>query len=240
MSETFVRVQATYRGRLGVEVGIFVAVDHLRRAGRLTPAETERYLEIDDWFLEHLPHPPFYADGNTVGAVTWFREPVPPAMASRVLALRDLLTAHGVEHEEVRSSDPGVEIYRDDVQVGVVPHERGEPTAPSGVELAPTTAGSKRAVSVSPIRAVVLGTSEAVEVVREGLRRQGYVVLGPGDPLPHGLEEGQVLRVADEEGAGTAGPAPVVWNPVDGPAALVSALAARGVDARLGVAGPPT
>jgi hypothetical protein len=30
----YVRVHATYRGRLGVEVEIFVAVDQLRRAGR--------------------------------------------------------------------------------------------------------------------------------------------------------------------------------------------------------------
>lgn len=39
MSErTYVRIQVGYRGRLGVEAGLFVAVDQLRRAGRLTAA----------------------------------------------------------------------------------------------------------------------------------------------------------------------------------------------------------
>lgn len=76
----YVRVQAGYRGRLGVEVGVFVAVDHLRRAGRLTIEQEALYLDIDDWFNEHLPNPGFYADGNSVGAVTWFRHPVPEHM----------------------------------------------------------------------------------------------------------------------------------------------------------------
>ena len=74
------RVQAGYRGRLGVEVGVFVAVDHLRRAGRLTIEQEALYLDIDDWFNEHLANPGFYADGNSVGAVTWFRHPVPEQM----------------------------------------------------------------------------------------------------------------------------------------------------------------
>lgn len=82
IGERFVRVQAAYRGRLGVEVGVFVAVDHLRRAGRLTPDEEALYLDIDDWFTEHLPNPDFYADGNSIGAVTWFKSPVPPQMHS--------------------------------------------------------------------------------------------------------------------------------------------------------------
>src|SRR5690242_16314895 len=97
MSErTYVRLQAGYRGRLGIEVGPFVAVDHLRRAGRLTPAEEAQYLDIDDWFLAELPNPDFYADGNSIGAVTWFKDPVPEPMQSRVDVLCGILTAHGV------------------------------------------------------------------------------------------------------------------------------------------------
>jgi hypothetical protein len=64
----FVRLQTSYRGSLGVEVGIFVAVDHLRRAGRLTPDEEDLYFDIDDWFRDELPNPPFYEDANGVGA----------------------------------------------------------------------------------------------------------------------------------------------------------------------------
>ncbi len=145
MPETFARVQVTYRGRLGVEVGVFVAVDHLRRAGVLSDVERETYLDIDDWFLEHLPTPGFYADGNSIGAVTWFRTPLPEPMQTRVDALCEILRAHGVPFETVRSTDPGTRVYEDELQIGVVPSVRGEPTPmPEGVVQSPTTAGSKR------------------------------------------------------------------------------------------------
>lgn len=68
----FERVHTDYNGRLGVPVGVFVAVDHLRRAGRLTADDEALWLAIDDWFVAHLPEPPHYADGNTTGVITWF------------------------------------------------------------------------------------------------------------------------------------------------------------------------
>lgn len=146
MQSPYVRVQARYRGRLGVEVGIFVAVDHLRRAGVLSPAEEARYFDIDDWFLDRLPNPPFYEDGNSVGAITWFKSPVPREMSERVDAMCAILTAHDVPYDVVGSDDPGEQIYEDDFQIGVIPRVRQEPTPmPEGLELSATTAGSKRA-----------------------------------------------------------------------------------------------
>lgn len=139
------RVQARYVGRIGVEVGIFVAVDHLRRAGRLSDNEIETYLDIDDWFQEHLPEPPFYADGNSIGAVTWFKLPLPQPMTERIDRLVTILDAHGVEHDTVESDDPGEIVYDDCYQVGVVPRARQEQTLmPADVVLGPTSAGSKR------------------------------------------------------------------------------------------------
>jgi FMN phosphatase YigB (HAD superfamily) len=157
MSErSYVRLQVGYRGRLGVEVGLFVAVDHLRRAGRLTAAEEAQYLDIDDWFLAELPNPDFYADGNTVGAVTWFKDPLPEPMRSRVETLCAILTAHDVAWSRVTSSDPGTVVYEDEFQVGIVPYERGEPTPlPAGTMLRPTSGGSKRAVAASKVRHVL-------------------------------------------------------------------------------------
>ncbi|MET9273265.1 HAD-IA family hydrolase [Kribbella sp. NPDC003557] len=157
MSErTYVRLQAGYRGRLGVEVGLFVAVDHLRRAGRLTPAEEARYLDVDDWFLANLPNPAFYADGNSIGAVTWFKDPIPPPMRELVDSLLEILDAHDVAWEQVTSGDPGTIVYEDEFQVGVVPYVRGEPTPlPDGTVLTPTSGGSKRAVAGSRIRHVL-------------------------------------------------------------------------------------
>lgn len=134
----YTRVQARYRGRLGIEVGIFVAVDHLRRAGYLSPDQQALYAEVDAWFQEHLPNPPFYDDGNSVGAVTWFKTPVPVEMMIRVDQLRGILNTHGVEHDVVTSSDPGEQIYEDVFQVGVIPHLRGEQSPlPDGLVLAP-------------------------------------------------------------------------------------------------------
>lgn len=142
---SFLRVQVRYRGRLGVEVGIFVAVDHLRRAGMLSAEEEGSYLDIDDWFREHLPNPPFYEDGNSIGAVTWFKTPLSREMTERIDELKAILDAHGVEHDVVSALEPGRIVYEDEYQVGAVPLERDEPTPlPDGVVLGPTSAGSKR------------------------------------------------------------------------------------------------
>lgn len=144
-TEVYVRLQATYIGRLGVNVGIFVAVDHLRRADRLSVDEENLYFDVDDWFRSALPQPPFYDDGNTLGAVTWFKTSTAVHMLDRLAPLQGILTKYHVEHSQVTSVDPGTIIYEDDFQVGVIPYQRAEPTAlPEGLVLGPTTAGSKR------------------------------------------------------------------------------------------------
>lgn len=144
-TERYIRVQARYRGRLGVEVGVFVAVDHLRRAGVLSAADEAQYFDIDDWFNTHLPNPPFYNDGNSVGAVTWFKSPVPLEMSERIDTLMGILASHGVDHDVLSADDPGEHIYEDEFQVGIIPRERHEPTPmPEGLVLGATSAGSKR------------------------------------------------------------------------------------------------
>jgi FMN phosphatase YigB (HAD superfamily) len=169
MTAIYLRLQASYRGRLGVGVGVFVAVDHLRRAGRLTAEQEALYLDIDDWFQEHLPNPDFYADGNTIGAVTWFKTPVPVEMRTRVDRLCAILTAHDVAFDVVHSDSPGTVIYQDRYQVGVVPAQHGEPTAmPPGVVLAPTSAGSKRRVAASPIRHVLFDADGVLQDIPGG------------------------------------------------------------------------
>ena len=165
----YVRVQSRYRGRLGVEVGVFVAVDHLRRAGRLTTEQEATYLDIDDWFQEHLPNPDFYADGNAIGAVTWFKGPVPSAMQTRVDAMCGILRAHDVAFDVMRSTDPGEVVCQDRFQIGVVPYTRAAPTPlPDGVRLAPTSAGSKRLVGTSAIRHVLFDADGVLQVIPGG------------------------------------------------------------------------
>jgi hypothetical protein len=162
-TERFVRLQATYRGRLGVEVGIFVAVDHLRRADRLTDVEEQIYFDVDDWFRAALPNPPFYADGNQIGAVTWFKEATSAEMLERLAPLVKVLDKHGVEWTEAESLDPGTVIYEDVFQIGVIPYERYEPTPmPEMTVLGPTTAGSKRHLGRAARRAGAQSAEGAV------------------------------------------------------------------------------
>ena len=116
----FVRLQAIYCGRLGVEVGIFVAVDHLRRADRLTQDEEELYFDIEDWFNGSLPNSPFYEDGNSVGAITWFKRFASAEMPRRLTPLCDILTKYGVEWVTAEAPDPGSAVYEDEFQVGVI------------------------------------------------------------------------------------------------------------------------
>ncbi|MGF2948069.1 hypothetical protein [Microbacterium alcoholitolerans] len=151
---SYVRVQARYRGRLGVEVGIFVAVDHLRRAGILSPDEEAQYFDIDDWFRAQLPNPPFYDDGNSVGAITWFKSPLPREMSERVETMCAILAAHDVAYDVVGSDAPGEQIYEDDFQVGDVARVRDDPSPmPEGLEFSPTSAGSKRQFAQETTRA---------------------------------------------------------------------------------------
>ena len=143
--QKFVRLQATYRGRLGIEVGVFVAVDHLRRADRLSEDEEELFFDIDDWFEVNLLNPPFYEDGNSVGGVTWFKRSTSVEMLKRLEPLCDILTKYGIEWVLAESPDPGDVIYEDEFQVGVIPYTRSDPSpAVPDLVLGPTTAGSKR------------------------------------------------------------------------------------------------
>jgi HAD superfamily hydrolase (TIGR01509 family) len=250
----YLRVQAGYRGRLGVEIGVFVAVDHLRRAGRLTVEQEALYFDIDDWFNEHLPNPGFYADGNSVGAVTWFRDPVPAEMRQRVEQLSGILRAHEVACETAWSDDPGTVVYEDEYQVGVVPYVRGEPDPPpEGAALRPTTAGSKRAVAASPIRHVLFDADGVLQDVPGGWEAATEPYLGERT-----MEF--LRRVWDDERAALAGQADLlpliaaaladfgvtapleevhraIWlriEPVGQTVALVSALRRNGYGVHLG------
>jgi hypothetical protein len=78
-------------------------------------------LENRKYFEEVLPIPPFYSDGNSIGAVTWFKD------NCRTLELVDkldfyfrMLIKYNVNIEISRNDNPGKVIYEDDFQVGVV------------------------------------------------------------------------------------------------------------------------
>ena len=115
----YVRVQVRYCGKLGLPVGIFGACHHLRRAGRLSQAEDELFASLDAWFDRELPTPPFYADGNSIKAITWFRSSA-KVLIEALGPLKELLQQHSVRYDVVATDDPGRIVYEDAFQVGVV------------------------------------------------------------------------------------------------------------------------
>lgn len=145
--DAYVRVHALYIGRVGMPVGVFVAVDHLRRADLLSLAEEDIFFDIDDHFNATLSDPPFYRDGNTQGAVTWFIDATTAHMQRRLEALCTILDAHGVAWSRTYTDTPGRIIYTDDFQVGAIPATRRSPTeVPHGLPMSASTPGSKRSL----------------------------------------------------------------------------------------------
>lgn len=118
--QPFVRLQWSQRSaRTGQPQGVFAALSVVERSGVLTEAEVRRAAEIRDWFERHVPNPPFYEQGNPLGAVTWFKSPARQCLAlARELA--EIVRAHGFEVEEVHRSSPGAVVYEDDFQIAVL------------------------------------------------------------------------------------------------------------------------
>ena len=108
--------------KTGQHVGLFVAVWHLLQKGVLSEEEAQEYWRQRRYFEDVLPIPPFYANGNPEGAVTWFKDSeTAREMAGRLSFYTDILRKYGVELMETRSEAPGRIIYEDEYQIGVIP-----------------------------------------------------------------------------------------------------------------------
>ncbi|MEU2559391.1 hypothetical protein ABZ626_08665 [Streptomyces longispororuber] len=113
--------------------GVFALVNGLAKEGKLT-AEQERFRRANnDWYDAAYPTPDasVYDPERNPGAVAWFRTTA-THLVERVPGYLEILAAHGVECQEVRSADPGRVVYKDDVQVVVVPPPSGAGAVPTG------------------------------------------------------------------------------------------------------------
>ena len=111
----------TYCGKTGMPVGIFGACHHLKRAGKLSLEEVQLFEEIDAWYTERLPEPPFYRDGNPQKAITWFKDTeTVRELVQDLDPLIALLEKHGVNHLTTRETEPGMIIYEDEFQIATV------------------------------------------------------------------------------------------------------------------------
>ncbi|MFF9900893.1 hypothetical protein [Streptomyces longispororuber] len=129
----YVRFQSPLRHERGHFPGVFALVNGLAKEGKLT-AEQERFRRANnDWYDAAYPTPDasVYDPERNPGAVAWFRTTA-THLVERVPGYLEILAAHGVECQEVRSADPGRVVYEDDVQVVVVPPPSGAGAVPAG------------------------------------------------------------------------------------------------------------
>ncbi|MBB5352870.1 hypothetical protein HNR46_003119 [Haloferula luteola] len=105
----------------GERYGIFVAVWHLVRDGRVTEDEEREYWDHRNWYEEHLPLPPFYAEGNPRRAITWFKESaMEHPLLSRLSFYKGLAEKYQLRMEVESTDQPGEILYEDDFQVAAV------------------------------------------------------------------------------------------------------------------------
>lgn len=101
--------------------GIFTAIGKLVDAEILDEEETKEYWKNREYFEEILPVPPYYAQGNPDGAITWFKDnekgnDIYKQMTFyRTIAKKYGLELYMSECEEI----PGEIIYEDEFQIAV-------------------------------------------------------------------------------------------------------------------------
>ncbi|MFJ9055375.1 hypothetical protein [Streptomyces sp. NPDC102409] len=139
----YVRFQSPYRNPRGHFTGVFGLVNNLARDGRLSDGEESFRRRNNRWYDAAYTDPStvdpdVYDDEINPGAAAWFK-PSATHLLAPVSGYLEILSAHGVDCQALRSADPGRVIYEDDVQIVVVPrtpnvaaaHEStNTPTAP--------------------------------------------------------------------------------------------------------------
>ncbi|MGW5674682.1 hypothetical protein ACWEV4_06290 [Streptomyces sp. NPDC003860] len=136
-SETvrYVRFQSPHRNSRGHFTGVFGLVNGLARAGRLSDEQESFRRSNNSWYDAAYADPStvdpaVYDDEINPGAAAWFK-PSATHLLARVAGYLEILSAHGVDCQAVRSEDPGRVVYEDDVQIVVVPHVLDETASPT-------------------------------------------------------------------------------------------------------------
>lgn len=103
-------------------VGIFVLNWRRVRDNVYSEEDKALYWETRQWFVEHLPEPPFYGEDNDnpEGAVTWFKTERCELMLEHIQPLIDLLKRYDIPYDVVLTDCPGKIVYEDEWQVGTI------------------------------------------------------------------------------------------------------------------------
>lgn len=121
--QKYVRIQTRYSGKTGKPVGIFGACHHVVNSSyfpyNATEDEKQVFRDIENWFEEHLPNPPYYDEGNPDKYITWFKTKTTEHMIEKLIPLMDLLEKYNVEYDVVYTNFVGKIVYEDEFQVAV-------------------------------------------------------------------------------------------------------------------------
>jgi hypothetical protein len=119
----YVRIQVRYSGKTGKPVGIFGACHHVINSSyysyNATDDDKQLFWDIEDWFEQYLPNPPFYDEGNPNKYITWFKTKTTSHMMEKLIPLMDLLGRYNVEYDVVYTNFIGKIVYEDEFQVAV-------------------------------------------------------------------------------------------------------------------------
>ena len=117
----YVRYQAAQPGKTGLRSGVFGLVNGLFKRGELTAEQAVFRRAGNDWYHANMIDPgavapEVYDKAVHPRAVAWFKESA-VEMIERVSGYLEILDAHGVAWELLRSTDPGRILYEDVHQV---------------------------------------------------------------------------------------------------------------------------
>ena len=118
----YIRYQGTQNSRkTGKPSGIFAVAWHMKQNGLLSPREIDEIQQIENWFEDNLPNPPFYSESDPPKAITWFKRETTVEMLERIERIKTIIENNGWTIEvEYRENAPGKVIYEDEYQIATI------------------------------------------------------------------------------------------------------------------------
>lgn len=108
--------------KTGKPVGVFILNWRKIRDGIYSEEDVKIYEDTHEWFLKHLPEPPFYGENNDnpQGAVTFFKTERYKDMEEKAEVLISLLDKYNIPYDIVFTDYAGKIVYQDEYQVAVI------------------------------------------------------------------------------------------------------------------------
>ncbi len=99
-----------------LQSGVVTELRLLKESGDLPDYEHEHVEQLFEWLNENLPCPPFASSKWSADAVSWFK-PEGRRFFGHFNEINAILEEHGRFVRMLTTTDPGVILYEDEVQV---------------------------------------------------------------------------------------------------------------------------